>query len=267
MASWTAYVISDSVLFALIASYSIIRLIYASVRSHIRYISRVIVRSLIFSLSFSVALLFLVSNFNPSAPGQDVFQFFVILFAAAMCLSFFYTIQEWDAICRTVQFHPCQFDVFMIVIILVIGMTGVCQLCTYYIRTTASPYVFFFLNSFTLFVQMGFVLGYGCFRISILLRALNPMRDSHYLAVVQKVVTTLTGVLGVVVLFEFAAFVAAFCVDLDDQPTYHLFTVFCVRIPVFFLVLSAILFQDMMDLTAEHITSAQKPAGLAAGII
>jgi hypothetical protein len=267
MATWETYVICDTAFFASLSCYAVIRLICAAVHSQVSYVCRVILRSLSFALAFSVSLSFLVSCLNPSAPGQDVFQFFVILFAAAVCLSFFFAIQEWDAICRAVQFRPCQLDVFMIVIILVIGMTGICQLCTYFIRTNASPYVFFFLNSFTVFVQMGFVLGYGCFRISILLRALNPMRDSRYLTVVQRIVTGLTAVLGVVVLFEFAAFVAAFCVNLDHQPTYHLFTVFCVRIPVFCSVLSAILFQDMMDLTAEHITNAQKPAGLAAGII
>jgi hypothetical protein len=152
----------------------------------------------------------------------------------------------------------------MIVILLVVGMTGVCQLCTFYIRTNASPYVFFFLNSFTLFVQMGFLLGFGCFRISILLRALNPI---PCLAALQRIVAGLTGVLGVVTLFQFATFVAAFCVNLDDRPTYNLFTVFCVRIPMFCSVVAAILFQDLMDVTAEHAAGAPKPEGAVAGLI
>jgi hypothetical protein len=146
----------------------------------------------------------------------------------------------------------------MIVIILVIGMSGICQLCTYFIKTNASPYVFFFANSLTLFVQMGFVVGYGSLRIGILLRTMSEIRDSPYLAVTHKVVVVVTLILGVVLIFEFGAFVASFCVDLDVGWIYNLFTVFSVRIPMFCSILAALFFQDLMDGTVEHIVTAAK---------
>jgi hypothetical protein len=105
---------------------------------------------------------------------------------------------------------------------------------------------------------MGFILAYGCLRVGILLKALNGVHDSPYLATAYKIVVVLTFVLGIVVLFEFAAFVASFCVDLEVSWIYHLFTVFCVRIPTFCSVLSGLFFQDMMDGTAEHVAGAPK---------
>jgi hypothetical protein len=259
MTGWETYVICDTALFALLSFYAVIRLICAAVRSQVSYVYRVILRSIIFILSFSFSLSFLVRSFNPSAKGQDVFQFIVILFATGTCLSFFYSIQQWDALCRSVSFRPCQLNVFMIVIILVIGMTGICQICTYFIRTNASPYVFFFLNNFALFVQMGFILGYGCLRVEIFLKSLIFSINSKYLAIAHKIVTVLTFVLGIVILFEFGAFIGAFCVDLDVGWIYHLFTVFCVRIPMCFSVSAALFFQDLMDATIHHVIDGQKP--------
>jgi hypothetical protein len=263
MLPWEVYVACDTALFAALAFYSVTRLICAAVRSVVHYVSRVILRSVVFVLAFTFALSFLVQTFNPDAPGDDVFQFVVILFAAGTSLAFFYTIQQWDAICRGLPFRPCQLNVFMIVIILLVGMTGTCQLCTYFIRTNASQYVFFFLNSFTLFVQMGFIFGYGCLRVGILLKTLNAIHDSPRFAVAHKTVIIITFILGIIVLFEFGAFVASFCVDLDVGWIYHLFTVFSVRIPMLCAVVSALFFQDLMDWTAEHVTGAPKPTDTA----
>jgi hypothetical protein len=105
---------------------------------------------------------------------------------------------------------------------------------------------------------MGFILGYGCLRVGILVKALNEVHDSPYLAASHKFVMVLTFILGLVLLFEFGAFVASFCVDLEAGWIYHLFTVFCVRIPMFCSVLSGLCFQDTMDGTVEHVAGAPR---------
>jgi hypothetical protein len=250
---WQAYVIVDTSLFCGIAFYSIAHLIYAAVRRRFVYVARVFLRSIAFAVAFNVSISFLVTTFNVSQPGRDVFQLLTIALAVALCLSFFYSLHEWDALCRGISFHPCHNDAFMIIILLVIAMTGICQLCTYLIRTNASTDVFFFLNSLTLFVQLLFITGYGCFRTLLLLRALAVLGDTQFFACRQKFVVGMGAVLGPLVVLEFGSFVASFLFDLEKESIDHIFTVLCARIPMMAAIVSTLVFQAMMDGTAEHV--------------
>jgi hypothetical protein len=255
MPDFRTYVICDSSFFAILACYSLIRLISSAVHSHHCYRCRAILRSAAFIFAFTLSISFLVANLNPSAPGQGFFQFAVTFSAAWTWIAFLFAIRQWDALCHAVPFRPCPFDVFTVVMILVVGTAAVGELCTYFIRTHASPYVFFFQHNFTVFVQMGFLLGYGSFRVRIVLVALGT---SPFVVFALRSVAVLTVAVMSVVLFEFGAFVASFCVNLDVKMWYNLFTVLCSRIPMFFSVLCALLFQDLMDATVERVAWEEK---------
>jgi hypothetical protein len=209
------------------------------------------------ALSFCAAFGFFVSNFNPEAPGQETFQVLSIALGVATCLSFFFSIQEWNAICHLLPFHPCAPDLLMVVAIAVAIMMGVCQTTTFFIRTPATPYVFFYINSLTLCLQMGFIIGYGCFQLGSTLRTLEEA--DHYYHSSEKCISIFVLALALFGAFEFASFIASFCLNLDDSMYLQIFTVFCERVPLMVLVPASLVLQDLMDRTAEHVVEQNRP--------
>jgi hypothetical protein len=236
--------------------YSVIRLIIIAVRQNFPYRSRIFFRSSVGALSFCVGFGFFVLNFNPDAPGKETFQILVIALGVATCLSFFFSIQEWNAICHFMPYHPCAPDLLMIIAIAVAVMFGVCQTTTFFIPTPASPYVFFYINSLTLCVQMCFIIGYGCFQLGITFRTLEET-DSYYQSP-GKCISVFVLVLALFGAFEFASFLASFCLNLDEQRNLRMFTVFCERVPLMVSIPSSLILQDLMDNTAHHISQEHR---------
>jgi hypothetical protein len=239
------------------ALYSVVRLIITAVQQDFRYRSRFFFRSSVAALSFCAAFGFFVVNFNPDAPGKETFQVLVIALGVATCLSFFFSIQEWNAICHLVPYHACAPDLLMFIAIAVAMMMGVCQTTSFFIRTPASPYVFFYINSLTLCLQMSFIIGYGCFQLGMTLRTLEE-NDNYYHSP-GKCISIFVLALALFGAFEFASFIASFCLNLDELRYFRIFTVFCERVPLMVLIPASLVLQDVMDRTAHHVVLENRP--------
>lgn len=262
-----AYLYFGAALFFLITLYSLLRIIISLSIRQPRYISQIIFRSLATLNSGTFFIFIIVWQFARNQMGNDALQVLVIFFSNGMCLSFFYSILEFDSLCRDYEFKPCKFNIIFFIIVLVIAATGLCQLCSYFITTKASPYVFFFLNALSLLVQTEFILGYGSFHIGITIRDLASAEDtnSNFYACPQKCITISIVFLSVWGFIGFIAFIAAFCVPLDQPFYYNLFDGLCGRAPLIVSLLSSLLFQELMDYILKHINRSE-PA-IAAGLI
>jgi hypothetical protein len=153
-------------------------------------------------------------------------------------------------------YHPCAPDLLMMIAIGVAFMMGLCQLASFFIRTPATPYVFFFVNTLTLCFQTCFIIVYGVFHMGPTLRTLAE--DADYFHPSGKCLSFFVLVLAVFGPFEFASFIASFCVNLDDRNTMHLFVIFCERIPLGVCVPTALVLQDVMDTTANHLMEERR---------
>lgn len=262
-----AYLYFDSGVLFLTTIYSLLRFIISLNFPQRRYISQIIFRVLATLNSGSFFIFIIVSNFAENQKSDDSLQVFVIFFSNAMCLSFFFSILEFDSICRNYEFKPCKFNTILIIIILIFTTTALCQLCSYLIPTKASPYVFFFLNTLSLLVQTEFILAYGAFHIGITIRDLAAAEDSNSIFYVcpQKCITFSIVMLSVFGIIGFIIFVAAFCVSLDQSFTYQLFNGLLGRAPLIVSLLSSLLFQELMDYILKHI-GRNEPA-IVAGLI
>jgi hypothetical protein len=67
-------------------------------------------------------------------------------------------------------------------------------------------------------------------------------------------------ILGIVVVFLFASFIASFWVDLDDanHGYLQLFSGLCGRLPLIVSISSSLIFQDLMDKTALKARNARQ---------
>lgn len=247
---WEAYLFMDTAVFAIISIYAIIRLILASLHNRFSYKTQKLFRSLAFILSTSLSFIFLVIYFNSNDIANDVYQALLILLSNATCLAFYFSILEWDSICRQITFIPCQKNPIFIICISIIGVTGLCQFCSYFIRTKATPYVFFFCNNFALFVQMEFVLGNGSLYCGLTIRGLSESSDQGFSKYIKFTLFAF-GATIFMALFGFGCFLASFCVSLESSFYYNLFLALCGRFPRVILLISSLLLQDLMDCTAE----------------
>lgn len=266
-APFEAYLYFDAGVFFLITIYSLLRFIISLTIHQPRYASQICFRSLATLNSGSFFILIIVSRFTQNQMSNDAMQVLVIFFSNSMCLSFFYSILEFDSICRDYQFRPYRLNIVFIILILVIAVTGLCQLCSYFITTKASPYVFFFLNALSLFVQTEFILGYGSFHIGMTIRDLRSVEDtsSNFYVCPHRCITISIVALSVWGVIGFTAFVASFCVSLDQPFFYKLFSGLCGRAPLIVSILSSLLFQELMDHILKHICR-NEPA-IAAALI
>lgn len=254
-----AYLYFDAVVFFLLTIYSLLRFIISLNSHQTHYAFQFCFRSLATLNSGSFFILIMVSRFTRNQTTNDAMQVLVIFFSNNMCLSFFYSILEFDSICRDYQFKPCHLNMIFIIIILVIGVTGLCQLCSYFITTKASPYVFFFLNALSLFVQTEFILGYGSFHIGMTIRDLAAIEDpnSNFYVCPQRCITLSIVAISVWGVIGFTAFVTSFCVSLDQPFFYKLFSGLCGRAPLIVSILSSLLFQELMDHIIKHINQIE----------
>lgn len=246
---WEIYLFADATVFSLISFYAIIKLILSYLHNRLSYCSQTLLRSLAFSLAVSLSFIFLVIYFHSNDIGNDIYHTLIIFISNAICIAFFFSILEWDSICRQIPFIACQKNPIFIICISIIGVTGLCQLSTYYIRTKASPFVFFFCNNFALFVQMEFILANGSIFCGITLRTLDESTD-HSFSKYIKVTSFTFGVMLFVTFFFFICFLASFCVPLENSYYYNLFSALCCRLPRVILLISSLLLQDLMDITA-----------------
>lgn len=246
---WEAYLFFDTGVFAIISIYTIVRLILSSLQGRFSYKTQTLFRSFALSLSVTLSFIFIVIYFHGNDVGNDIYQTLAICLSNATCLAFFFSILEWDSICRQISFIPCQKNPIFIICISIIGVTGLCQFCSYFIRTKATPFVFFFCNHFALFVQMEFVLANGTLFCSITIHGLNENTDQSFLKYI-KYVSFSFGAMIFLTLFSFGCFLASFCVSLENTFYYNLFTALCGRFPRVALLISSLLLQDLMDSTA-----------------
>ena len=245
MDHWERYAILDTLILGILALYSVVRLIMTSIDCKVRYVSRLILRSLLFVFALTACFLYLVLHLNASATGKDAIETFIMFLKVSTCLAFFFSLQEWDAVCKSGQFNVCSTAVVSGTIILVISVTGLTQLCSYYVRTNASHLVYFFANALATYVQMSFVLCFGCFRIMFTLKDLEQTGEPFKKQ--KKCLFAMIAITSVVLLFGFVAFVGAFLVDLQNTSVYEVFKGLCGRFYIIAAISGCLAFQDIMD--------------------
>lgn len=220
--TWEAYLLADTGIMALIAIYALVMLIISLVQnSPAPYKSRIVFRSLAFSLAAFQSFIFLILFFNENVIGNDILQVCIILLSNGTCLSFYFSVLEWNAVSRNVVFIPCQKNAIFILNISIIGVTGLCQFCSYFIQTKSSQFVFFFINNFALFIQMEFVLGYGSLYSTITIHDLNEDSPNDDFRKYQKIPFIGIIIFIFMALFGFGCFLASFCVALDHTFNYN----------------------------------------------
>ncbi|OHS93721.1 hypothetical protein TRFO_39989 [Tritrichomonas foetus] len=257
--SFVAYLFFDASVLLVLGVFALIRLIISLFHDHSKYFSQICFRILVSCTTIAYLILILVFHFMQNQSGKDIIQVLVILFSNGMCLSFFYSILEFDSICREFTFKPCKRNTVFLVIIFMILITGLCQLCSYFIRTNASPYVFFFINSISLFVQMEYILGYGCFHIGMIIRDLASNDESDFFVCPMKIIKGTIIVLIIVGIFVFCSFVASFCVSLDQSFFYQLFSGLCGRFPMIIIIFYSLFFQEIMDKIMKYMMQVNPP--------
>lgn len=249
------YVLVDTSIFGCWSIYALIMLIMRTVNSRVRYPSRIVMRSIVFALAFTLSFMYLIVFFNPTEFAHEVFETLVTGLKVAACLCFYFTLQEWDALMKSAVFSPCRVNILMVVIMALIIVTGLAQLCAYYIESEISPHVHFYVNALATYIQMMFVLSYGCFRITITLRDLEtpePLVCQRRCVSTCFIMILICGVMG------FGAFIGSFAVDLSVIFHYDLFSGFCLRFPVIVIVTATLFFQDMMDKTVNDVVVARQ---------
>ena len=258
-----AYLYFDVCILTCIFLYSLVRFVISLMIGKTRYLSSILFRALLIFSSASFIVHLVVELIKSKHSLIITFQVFVIIFTNALCLSYFYSILQFDALCREYTFRPCKVNTLLVVIILLISFTGLCQLCSYFIKTNASPFVFFFMNAISLFVLMEFILGYGSFHVGMTIKDLASDDIDDFYSLPKKLIKLSIIVLSISGVIGFGVFVASFCVSLDDQFFYNLFDGLCARAPMIMIFISSALFQELMDYILRHVRSTQPPATAA----
>lgn len=249
------YVLVDTAIFGCWSIYALIMLVMRTVNSRVRYQSRIVMRSIVFTLAFTLSFMYLIVFFNPTEFAHEIFETLVTGLKMATCLCFYFTLQEWDALVRSAVFSPCRVNIVMVVVVALIAVTGLSQLCTYYIQSGISPHVHFYVNSLATYIQMMYVLAYGCFRVTMTTRDLEPTEP---LGCQQRCISVCFIMVLVCGVTGFGTFIGSFCVNLDDIFYHDMFSGFCTRFPVIIIVASTLFFQDVMDKTVKDLVVARQ---------
>ena len=246
MDHWERYAILDTLILGFLSLYSVIRLIMNSLDCSVRYISRLVLRSILCLFSLTACFVYLVLHLNASAIGKDVIETFLTFLKVASCLALFFSLQEWDSVCKRTQVSVCRLAVVSTIMVLVIAVTGLTQLCSYFIRTHASTLVYFFANALASYVQMSFIMCFGCFRIFLTLKDLED-GDSERFRKQKRCLTAMIVVSSLLLVFGFFVFIASFLVELQDNQVYEVFKGLCGRFYIIAGISGCLAFQDIMD--------------------
>ena len=245
LSGWEIYSLVDASVFAVIAVVCIVSLIHFVVAFPVCYSTGIILRLAILFLSFVVSLYYVISILKRDNAERAVFEIAIILLKVFLCFALYFALQQWDSLCKQAPFRPCGPSVLQVVIISAISVTGLTQMCTFLLESGTFPFVFFFANNLSTYIQMGFVLGYGCVRVFSSLKDLSEDLSGYKCP--RRCLFVMCLALILMGTFGFTCFVASFCVDLGKQGMLQLFTGLCHRLPLIVALVSALIFQFLMD--------------------
>lgn len=255
---WKIYVLLDATVFGVIFICCVASLIYFVAVFPTCYASGVILRVSVLLLSCALLLYYALLPVGLIDSVNALLNSVIVVLKSFICLALHFALQQWNCLCKNIECRLCYPVILAVIIIPSILLTGITQLCTYFVERNMPDSVFFYVNTLTTYIQMEFIISYGSFRIyARLTDNLNTYRCIRRFLIGMFANLVFMGAFG------FSCFIASFCVDLHRNDMIQLFTGLCHRLPMIVELVSVMIFMGLMDkILATSLSQNTRTVGL-----
>ena len=127
---WKIYVLLDAAIFGVIAVCCLVSLIHFVAVFPTCYTLGVILRVSALLLSCALLLYYALSPIGMVDAVNAVLNSVIVILKGFICLVLHFALQQWDCLCRNIEFRLFHPVILAVIIIPSILLTGITQLCT-----------------------------------------------------------------------------------------------------------------------------------------